>query len=524
MAIDAGARADVRRFHSILASDEDETRRTEVEHNPDYFHDLNLDQVVSAITAEYREYRLEGFFRVPLSDISQIVHRQSIMRDLEQPAVDEAIRDFARQMRSMRVHLERARDLDYEQEKQRWFLNAVKAYCDGVRLLGDRLPVLDLQSRGLQTLRECITAYVRSSAFDALSAEVTRLIDGLSAIRYALLIRNGSITVLRYGGEPEYTSVIESLFERFRGGATHDYRAKFEHPGRLDHVEAQVLDRIGWLYPELFAAIDAFCSAHAEFLDDDIARFDREIHFYLAYLAYVGPLRRAGLRFCYPGVSTTSKEVEAYDAFDIGLAANLIREGGTVVTNDFSLRDPERIIVVTGPNHGGKTTFARMFGQLHYLAALGCPVPGTSANLFVFDRLFTQFERQESIENLRGKLQDDLVRFRRTVDDATSKSIVIMNEVFSSTTVQDALFLSRKILAELSRLDLLAVCVTFLDELASFDEKTVSMVSTVDPSDPSIRTFKLVRMPANGLAYALAVAEKHRVTYQWLKNRIRRGS
>jgi DNA mismatch repair ATPase MutS len=288
----------------------------------------------------------------------------------------------------------------------------------------------------------------------------------------------------------------------------------------MNHIEAGILEFVARLYPDVFDRLDRFFRDNQAYLDPVIARWDREIQFYVSYLNYIAPMSRAGLRFCYPSLSETSKAVGSAETFDIALANKLVGSNAPVVTNDFELSGGERIFVVSGPNQGGKTTFARTFGQLHWLGRLGLPVPGRQTTLFVFDNLLTHFEKEEDIHNHRGKLEDDLVRIHAILGEATTRSIVILNEIFTSTTLHDALFLARRVIDRLIQLDALCVCVTFMDELSKIGPQTVSLVSTVVPDNPAERTYHVVRRTADGRSYAMSIAEKYRVTYDKLKERL----
>ncbi len=508
-------------FHSILFERTQDSIKKETLEAPDFFVDLNLDQVIDAITAGRQEYNLKPFFYTSLNDIDAITYRHEILRDLENTILFEHIKSFAQKMRVMREYLAQADKLYYKYQKERWFVDAVEIYCDAVTCLVHDLSLVDVQSRGFLAFREYVTDYANSGRFTSLLAETKKLKADLSTVKYCLLIKGNGIKVRKYEAEIDYSAEVEETFAKFKQGAGKDYRVKFRNWPDMDHVEAQILVLVARLYPDIFLHLDDYCAKNGSFLDETIAIFDREIQFYVAYLEYIATLKRAGLKFCYPHISNTWKEVSDYEGFDVALAYKLITENSSVVCNDFYLKGKERIFVVTGPNQGGKTTFARTFGQLHYLASIGCPVPGREAHLFLFDRLFTHFEKEENIKDLRGKLQDDLVRIYTILNQATSNSIIILNEIFTSTTLDDALFLSKKIMEKILQLDLLCVWVTFIDELASLSEKTVSMVSTVVPENPAVRTYKIVRRQASGLAYAIAIAEKYRLTYDSVKERIK---
>jgi DNA mismatch repair protein MutS len=513
------------RFTSLLSGTETtsphERERRHDRAAEDVVHDLNLDQIVEAVAGEREERDLIAeLLYHQAKDVATVEFRHEVFRDLEDAALFEAAGRFSERMCQVRLHLTQLTKMSSRHQREGWFLDAAAIYCDAVRALASDLAARPIASQGLLSFRDFLTAYVESASFATLAADTASVKSDLGQVMYQVRIRGLRVEVSRHEGEPDYSAEIEKAFERFQQGAPKDYRVQYRTWPGMTHVGAQITELVARLFPREFSALASYCTQHGGFSDPVISQFTRELQFYLAYLDYIRPLRPAGLSFCYPELTDAGKDTFASDTFDLALAAKLAPVGKTVVTNEFHLCGPERVIVVTGPNQGGKTTFARTFGQLHHLASTGCPVPGSAARLRRYDRIFTHFEREEDIANLTGKLEDDLIRIQKALLSATPQSIVIMNEIFTSTTLSDARFLGEKVLAKVIELNLLCVYVTFVDELASLGPSVVSMASTIVPGNPAERTYKVVRKPADGLAYALAIADKHRVTYEQLKGRL----
>ena len=508
------------KINSILFPADGNTTLLISETMPECLADLNLDQVISEITAKKEEYCLKPFFYTLLKDVDSIIYRQKIFKDLENELIVDSLNQFARSMVIVRRYLELSKKLRYEYHIKGWHLEAAIEYCDGVRHLFEALSGHNLRSRGLLSFRNALTAYANSEVFQKLTSNAKHIKLELQSIQYNIIVKGSWVRVRKYEGETDYGEKIKQVFNKFSQANDKDYTQDLVVNSGMGHVEAQILDCVVRLYPKIFEGLDRFFENHMQFLDELIQTFDREIQFYIAYHRFIGRIKEFGLDFTYPEISAKEKAIAVSETYDIALADNCRLTDKEIVKNDFYLADEERVMIVSGPNQGGKTTFARTVGQLHYLSCLGCPVPGREARLFLVDGVFTHFEREEDIENLRGKLKDDLVRLKRILDTSTSNSLIILNEILTSTSQEDATFMSKQIINRIIHKDTLGVCVSFIDELSTMSQKTVSMVSMIDPDNPALRTFKIVRKPADGRAFAIHIAKKHALSYDLIKERI----
>lgn len=490
----------------------------QIEKTSDFLKDLNIDQIISSILSSKKDYDLMEFYLSPLHNELDIKYRHEIFKDLDERNFLNSVIDFCNGIHKVKEVLNNISKLYYEKTKERFLLEAIQIYCNTIDKLYNYFLNTNLKSEGLMEFFNYLSSYVNSSDYTILHKNVVEITSSLDTVKYTLHIKYNNVKVTKYNGEADYSEEIKSFFQKFQQGNVPVYQFKYRNRD-MNHIEAAIIDRVAKLYPDIFERLHNFAIQNQNFIAPEISKFEQEIQFYISYLEYIQPLRKEGLKFCYPDVSEKEKNIYCEDAFDIALAHKLIYSNEKIVCNSLSLNGEERIIILTGPNQGGKTTFARMYGQLHYFASLGLPIPGSSAKLFLPDNIFTHFERQENQINLHGKLQDDIVRINQILNQATSKSLLIINEMFSSTSLQDAIWLGKQIIEQISNLDILCIYVTFLEELSVFNNKTVSMISTVG-QDKQTRTYRIIRHQADGKAYAKTIAQKYHLTYEDILRRL----
>ncbi len=502
-------------FYSILF--DKNMKAKELSSSLDFYRDLNLDQIIDTAVSYKKEYDFKKFFYTPLDDIQTITYRQEIVKDLQNSEFYLRVDEFCQEMLEIQRHQKLIKELDYDIYKNSWFLQMALVYVRALEGFCDSLKSANLHSKGFLLFRDFLGIYLQSDEFKSLRNDMQSLKKQLDSIMYDITIDGLTFKVKRYEGEEDYSQEVKKVFEKFEQNEINETKSQFDKNRGMNHVNAKILEFIAKLYPKIFATLREFCDIYENFIDKTFQTFAGEVEFYISYLNYISKTKQ---KFCFPQISDENKSMKVENGFDLALAYSLVFEKKKVVTNDYVLEKQERIMIVSGANQGGKSTFSRAFGQINYLASLGLPVPASEAKLFLIDRIFTHFEREEHIGNLHSKLQEDLVRIHKILESATPKNLVILNEIFSSTSLKDAIFLSKKIMEKIVELDLFCIWVTFIEELNNLNEKTVSMVSLIDINNIENRTYKIIKKEPDGLAYAKSIAKKYRLSSEQILKRI----
>ena len=483
---------------------------------PACFADLNLDRVEDWLAGtrsrEAPRYRdmVRQTFRTLVTDPEVISYRLAVFGDLSDPGLRQVMTEFNEAMKSVRRLTTGAKKSGDQHVGEGLRMRAISSYVDAVEACADALDQHRPESDGLRRVQDFLSSLRRSEGFERLAADNRSLNDRLQQVHYALRIRGGRVTVTPERYEGDYSAEVLATFERFRQVDAEDHLVR-TGAGGMGYIEAVILGFVARENRELFAEVNAHVRRQERFLHPVVDRLDSELEFLLAYCQLIDQLTAAGRTFVRPELIAHDDRTQPSVTIEGGVDLALALKTNHVIPNSVGPAADDLFVVVSGPNQGGKTTFVRMIGQICYLAGLGCPVPARLARIRPIDQIYTHFERQEDRERETpgGKLEDDLVRIREILDHATDRSLILINEMFASTTLADAAYLGDKILDQLERIGAFTVWVTFVEDLARRSGRTVSMVSQTRKDDPTVRTFEVLPQAPAGRIYAEAIAALH---------------
>lgn len=144
-------------------------------------------------------------------------------------------------------------------------------------------------------------------------------------------------------------------------------------------------------------------------------------------------------RYCRPAVVDTGEFAVTGGRHPVVEAALLDGQDGGFVANDCDLGETDRLWLVTGPNMAGKSTFLRQNALIAVLAQMGSFVPADTARLGVVDRLFSRVGAADDLARGRSTFMVEMVETAAILNQATERSLVILDEIGRGTATFDGL-------------------------------------------------------------------------------------
>lgn len=201
-----------------------------------------------------------------------------------------------------------------------------------------------------------------------------------------------------------------------------------------------------------------------------------------------------------------------------------------VVRNDFVAEAGDALLILTGPNSGGKTTYLRAVAQAQFLAQHGFPVPAEKARLCLVPGILSLFATGDGQEiTLEGRLAQELRQLSQMISEAPEGALYLFNEAFSSTGTDDALEIAETVIRGIIDSGGRVLFATHLHALAGkrqelsreFGEsEVVNLVARTDGETP---TFRIERGEPEGKSYAARLVKEYGLDHDSILKRLRKG-
>ncbi|MBR6150854.1 MAG: hypothetical protein IKQ25_06185 [Lachnospiraceae bacterium] len=488
---------------------EENPRRGTAE-RPVFFQDLNLDQIMDQVTEDWGQEVRAYFYAFPESQAEE-AYRRAIYSDVKKEEIYRALMEFTMGMRIRKQYLERRERVQEELQKQVWYLRETQSYIAALESLKESLKKAGPVSEGMKALLDWVSGEIQKKEFQAFRAEVLSLWQELSGFRVLLTYEKERFTIAEGKGTGKYDQFLSECFP------SHEkiFKSPFLGTEDFSNLEEELVKLFRKKHKDFFERLNAFYQRKYAYLPEGAMELLTEMGYYLSFAKFQRKMQENDFLFCTPRVS--GDVLSAKGLYDLALALTNLEKGQTVISNDAYLAADESFFVLTGPNQGGKTTYARSLGQLIYFTKMGLDAPAEAAEVPYYQNLWTHFSVEESAETGRGKLMDELVRLKPMMQKGQGNCFIVINELFTTAANFDANVMGKRVLEYFIGEHWKGIYVTHLSELAKEGDGIVSLRAGVDANQ--VQTYEIRRSEAKELAGANRQVEKYRLTYEQLKER-----
>jgi DNA mismatch repair ATPase MutS len=230
----------------------------------------------------------------------------------------------------------------------------------------------------------------------------------------------------------------------------------------------------------------------SDHLLDFLTLLRSELAFYVGCLNLAEQLQQRGLPITFPVPVAAGERRHSYrHLYDPSLALTL----NTGIVGNSGNADGKHLVIITGANQGGKTTFLRSIGLAQLMMQSGMFVAAEAFSANLCRGLFTHYKRREDSSMRSGKLDEELSRMSAIADQLTSDALLLLNESFAATNEREGSEIARQIVTALLEKRVKLFYVTHLYDFAhSFarQERPDVLFLRAERQADGARTFRLI--------------------------------
>lgn len=535
----------------------------------DTINDLKLDELIRSITKDPNEF---VFFKNTLTNIccdEQVIeYRQEVYRDLKN---SEGLRIFFIE------YIKRLDYLKYISKKTPVFediaiwklitmLKELETYTNCVLDLKEALEQVELKSKGLLKLKKIVKEIALNSEFESLKKDINILQGDFNQIK--------SITVginLDTFLNPEEATILSVNTTRFKenfslSGFTDGKKEKdIIKDGRLhikthtlntlnsgsfitrlinpfvksdaenaivDNAKREVEDFLKPVVRDFMSLLNNYINSRGYFLVELIPEFI----YYLKWIEFFKKLETA-MPLCFPRIlKVNNRKTEIKDIYNLHLALHQLNKGEhpstNIVLNNIGFNEKGRVLILTGPNMGGKTVITEAVGLVQLLFQAGLPVTAFSAEISPIDCIYTHFPVEETRTEDLGRLGEECRRLSYILREASEYSLILLNESLASTSFTEGMYIAEEVLRFMRYKGIRALYNTHMHELAEGVEKLNKetkgeslIISLITGMHDGKRSFKILEAAPTLKSYAIDISKKYGISLEQITAAIdqRRG-